>query len=112
MDFFAALSDTIPQVQWRREMLAVLATLHLIRAKRLCYRRMKLNSTLWSRYKHLHNEVCSMTRRDYKNFVDTITSNLHGLQKPFWNWINKLKACCSPISPLVHNNNTITSDSA
>ena len=53
-----------------------------------------------------------MTRLDYKNYVDTITSNFQCSQKPFWNWINKLKACRSPIPPLVPNDNVITCDSA
>ena len=44
--------------------------------------------------------------------MDTITSNFQCSQKPFWNWINKLKACHSPIPPLVHNDNVITCDSA
>lgn len=89
-----------------------LSTLRLIRAKRLCYQRMKLNSTLWPRYKQLRNKVRSMTRKDYRNYVDTITSRLHHSEKPFWSWINKLKACRSPIPPLLHDDNVITSDSA
>ena len=77
-----------------------LSTLRLIRAKRLCYRRMKSNPSLWSRYKLWRNKVRSMTRTGYKNYME-----------PFWNWINKLKACRSPIPPLVHNDSVITSDS-
>ena len=43
--------------------------------------------------------------------MDTITSHLHYSEKPFWSWISKLKACRSPIPPLLHNDNVITSDS-
>ena len=113
--FFAMVNDTIPQAQWRRSKMKCwlsLSTLRLIRTKRLCYRRMKSNPTLWAKYKLLRNKVRSMTRLDYKNYVDTITSNFQCSQKPFWSWINKLKACRSPIPPLVHNDNIITCDSA
>ena len=112
--FFAVVDDTIPQVRWRRSKMKcwlTLSTLRLIRAKRLCYRRMKSNPALWSRYKLLRNKVRTMTRTDYKNYVDTITGNFYHSQKSFWNWINKLKACRSPIPPLVHNDSVITSDS-
>ena len=89
-----------------------LPTLRLIRAKRLCYRRMKIDATLWSKYKHLCNKVRSMTRHDYKSYVDTITSHLGCSKKPFLSWVNKLKACCSPIQPLVSNDDIVTLDSA
>ena len=52
-----------------------------------------------------------MTRRDYKKYVDIITSHFHYSEKPFWSWISKLKACSSPIPPLLHNDNVITPDS-
>ena len=32
-------------------------------------------------------------------------------QKAFWSWISKLRACRSPIPPLLYNDNVITSDS-
>ena len=89
-----------------------LPTLRLIWAKRLCYRRMKIYATLWSKYKHLCNKVHSMTRCDYKSYVDTITGHLGCSKKPFWSWVNKLKACHSLIPLLVFNNVIITLDSA
>ena len=93
---FAVVNDTIPRVRWRRYKMKCwlsLTTLRLIRAKQLCYKHMKSNPALWSRYKQLRNEVRNLTRRDFKIYVDTITSNFHCSQKPFWNWINKIKAC-------------------
>ena len=49
-----------------------------------------------------------MTRRD--KYVESITSNLNDTQKPFWNWINKMKACLSPIPSFVHNSDIIIAD--
>ena len=110
---FAVVNDTIPRVWWKRSKMKCWlspATVHLIWAKRLCYKRMKSNSALWSKYKHLRSEVCNMTRRDYMHYVDTIISNLYCSQKPFWNWIKLVNLLYVP--SLIHNNNVITSDSA
>ena len=103
--FFTVVNDTIPRVRWKRSSVGChCATVHLIWAKHLCYKHMKSISALWSKYKHLHNEVYNMTRRDYMHYVDTITSrNLRCSQKPFWNWINKIKACRYPIPSLMYS---------
>lgn len=86
------------------------STLRLIRSKRLCYRRMKSDTSLWPRYKCLRNEVRNLTRRDYKIYLESITNNLHHTQKPFWSWINKTRACRSPIPSLIHNDDVVSSD--
>jgi len=52
-----------------------------------------------------------MIRRDHNDYVESITVNLHHSQKPFWNWINKVKGCRTPIPSLVCNGNVVTSDS-
>jgi len=72
---------------------------------------MKLHPDLWSKYKLLCNRVHSLTRRDYRDYVESITANLHHSQKPFWNWTNKVKRCHIPIPSLVCNGNIVTSDS-
>ena len=93
--FFAVINDIIPQVRWRHLKMKCWITLptpRLILAKRPCYRRLKIDATFWSRYKHLHNKVYGMTRHDCKSYVDTITSHLDCSKKSFWSWINKLNA--------------------
>ena len=47
----------------------------------------------------------TMTKCDHKSYVDTITSHLDCLKKPFSSWANKLIACRSPKTPLAFNNN-------
>jgi len=60
-------------------------------------------SILYHGFTELHaSKVC---------YVESITANLHHSQKPFWNWINKVKGCCTLIPSLVCNSNVVTSDS-
>jgi len=53
-------------------------TIKLIRLKRLYYKKMKLNPECYTaKYKKVHNQVRDATRRDYSNYLDSITSDLH-----------------------------------
>jgi len=63
-------------------------------------------------YNQLRNKVRAATRFDFKVFVDPITEGLHQSSKPFWNWINKIRACRNPLPTINHKNQVITSDTA
>ena len=56
--------------------------------------------------------MCAATRFDFKAFVDLITDCLHQRTKPFWNWINKIRACRNPILAINYKDQVVTSDSA
>ena len=45
----------------------------------------------------MRNKVRSATRYDFKAYVDFVIEDLCHDQKPFWNWINKLRCCRNPI---------------
>jgi len=104
--FFVAVDDTILTVRWKKSKMKSWlseSTLKLIRSKCSCYKHMKADPSLWPKYKSLRNEVCNVTRRDYKTYVESITNDLLQTQKPFWSWLNKMKACRSPIPPITHD---------
>ena len=63
-------------------------------------------------YNQLRNKVRAATRFDFKVFVDSITEKLHQSSKPFWNWINKIRACHNPIPAINDKDQVVTSDSA
>ena len=112
--FFAVVDDVIPQVRWKRKKMKFWlspSTIKLIRCKCLCYRKMKSDTASYSaKYKNLRNQVRSATRNDYLNHLDSITKNLYCSQKPFWNWIHKIKSCRHPIPSIIHNSELISSD--
>ena len=115
--FLAAVKDSVAQVHWRRKKMKNWlseATQQLVRLKRLCYRKLKkfFSSSRQHQYNQLRNKVRAATRFDFKVFVHSITEGLHQNSKPFWNWINKIRACRNPLPAINHKDQVITSDTA
>ena len=115
--FFATVHDTVVTVNWRRRKMKTwlsFTTIRLTRIKQLCNRKLKkvFTTTLQEKYNHLCNKVRSVTRYDFKAYVDSVTEDLCHYQRTLWNWINKLRCCRNPIPPIYHNNKPVTDDSA
>ena len=113
--FFAVVNDNVPQVRWRRRRMKTWlseATLHLVRLKRLCYRKLKklFSPIRQAQYNHLRNKVRAATRFDFRTYVNSVTEDLYHKQKVFWSWINRIRACCNPIPPINHKDQVVTSD--
>ena len=89
-------------------------TQQLIRLKRLCYRKSKkfFSFSCQHQYSQLRNKVRAATRFDFKAFVDSITEGLYQSSKPFWNQVNKIRACRNPLPTINHKDQVITSDTA
>ena len=88
-------------------------TVQLIRRKRILYRRLrkKATPTLLHKYKKLRNRVRNLTRSDYYNYADDVSSAVYTNPKLFWKWIQTSRGCRHPIPPLNHAGSIITSDS-
>lgn len=64
-------------------------------------RRAKVDTDIM-KYKSISKFVCNLTRRDHHHNLDSITNNLHTNQKPFWNWIKRIRGGLPPIPDLHH----------
>ena len=114
--FFCAADSAIPKVQWKKSKVKhwfSYETIHLIKLKRRLYKHMVKSPTsdfIKSKYKQISNLVRSRTRQDTEAHVSNLSKQYFDSPKPFWRWLHSFKGNCSPIPPLLHNDENLTED--
>ncbi len=69
-------------------------TLKLIKHKRRAFKKCKRTKKVadLNRFKELNHKVRTLTREDHNHHLDSLINNLNANnQKPFWNWIKRLR---------------------
>ena len=85
-------------------------TLKAIRKKRRTYKKMKRTGRYLGQYRAISNTVWDLTRRDHKQHVERITTNLGSTPKPFWKWLRNNRSQLNTIPELTFKGEKFTSD--
>ena len=87
-------------------------TLRLIHQKRRVYRSLMRspNQFLQSKYSQLSNLVRASIRHDTQTYAQTISQSYFNLPKFFWSFVNRSRACRSPLPAIAVDGNLIHDD--
>ena len=113
--FLSVANSCIPRIKWKRRKMKHWFsddTLRLIHQKRRVYRSLMRspNQFLQSKYSQLSNLVRASTRHDTQTYVQTISQSYFNSPKIFWSFVNRSRACRSPLPAIAVDGNLIHDD--
>ena len=113
--FLSVANSCIPRIKWKRRKMKHWFsddTLRLIHQKRRVYRSLMRspNQFLQSKYSQLSNLVRASTRLDTQTYAQTISQSYFNSPKIFWSFVNRSRACRSPLPAIAVDGNLIHDD--